>query len=147
MKFTATHLTILGAIILLGFFGYAGFDAYLENQPLVTPRASIDSALVEIFKEDTVIGKPVVYEYQKMVFDSAFVDTTYWFVEGFELRAKGGKNYFTRALKMPYPFFNFDYAAEKLQFGERDDVGYSMRNFQQISQASYESYYDYAGKY
>ena len=148
MKFTATHVTILGVVLLLVFGGLAGYDMYQKNQPEITPRTEIESALEEIFEEDTVVGKPVVYEYQKIVFDSIQSDTTYWFVEGFALRETGGgKNYFTIAFKMPFQFFNFLYFADKYGFGDRDDLTYSVRNFIQISEASYESYFDYAKKY
>jgi hypothetical protein len=182
MKFTATHLTILAIVVLIGFFGYSAYDAHLKNQPevvyvpkdvinqVIDDRFETDSAVSvnevekiveEIFLFDSVIGKPIVYEYQESTFKES--GKSYWFfkadVSG-KIPGKKGETYNgtnTRVIEMPYKFFNFEYAAKYLKENVENKPHNKKRNleithifiedFNQISEASYRSYSNYSKKY
>ena len=143
MKFTATHLTILGVILLLGFFGYAGYDNHLKNQPQPLPAEVVEEAVAEIFESDSIIEKPIVYKFKEAQFDTTGV--SYWFVFGEE---KQGDRTIRRTftVEMPGPFFNFEIAAEGM-YNEGKTTQVFITFFKQISEASYKSYTPYSKKY
>lgn len=142
MKFTATHSVILVVVVLLGFFGLAGYDMYIKNQPPVVPEEIVEKAVVEIFKNDSIVEKPIVYKFTDAQFDTTGV--SYWFVSGEE---KQGNMTIRRTfnVKMPGPFFNFEVAADSMANKGKTTQIFIMF-FKQISEASYQSYDIYAKK-
>jgi len=146
MKFTATHMTILGIVLLIGFFGYAIYDQHLQNQPEITPTEVIEQAVLEIFEGDSVVSIPieVSYEYKDINFESNG-DTTYWFFLCETRNQENDKAGNSRVIKLPYSHFDFLAAADYV--AKEDTKVVFITYFRQISEASYYSYKPYSKKY
>lgn len=145
------------AIIVFGFVAFMAVLAtadYYENKPPDTPVNVVNKIAVEvidsIFAEDSVIYKPIKVKYTYLQADfPPTTDTTYWFFTAWTYDTEG-KNRInqTKAIEMPFPYFNFIYAADWLnKRNPAKNAQIFIQDFKQIPESGYKSYYGYARKY
>ena len=144
MEFTSKHLTILGVVLVIGFFSFAIHDNHMKNLPEVIPTEVIKEEVMNLIDQDSTVIVPVNYTYVDNGFESSS-NVSYWFIYYERYNSSDDKEKGSTVISIPNPFFDFYKAGDIIAADKYKHV--FIHRFKRISEASYKSYDKYAAKY